>query len=243
MENIGVNESVISWMVFWITYWSLGGWLTYKMQCDKTRKIEKLNKVVFTLFYNMVWTFFASVLLSQLPLRMMTDSHIIIKIIMTYIITDIWFYHIHIMMHQKQLYWTHKLHHEFPQPYALTALYCSYYEAIFLNTFAAGLPVVVLQLSPICAYLWFFISAADSVLSHSGLNIPYIIDDYHDLHHKHFQYNYGISHLFDNIYNTRYINSMDKTENEKLELKEFSNLGNFKINGLEDIKLEGLKSE
>lgn len=226
MEVIGINEGIYCWIVFWLTYWLFGGFLSYLSHRSNIRSVNNLNKVIFTLFHNMIWTFFGTILITQIPLRMMTTAHIMIKFILTYFITETWFYHIHIMMHQRQLYWSHKTHHEFCKPYGLTALYCSPYEAIILNTCSVALPMVILQLDPFYAYLWVSLSAFDSVLSHSGYSIPYIISDYHDMHHRYFSCNYGISRFFDNIYGTSFIEP-DKIID--IGKESITHLGNFKI--------------
>ncbi len=118
---------------------------------------------------------------------------------------DIWFYHVHLMIHHPQLYTKiHKLHHhnKMTQPYALTSLYCSPFEAVFLNVFATSLGPIIFQIPPPYLYIWYFFVSLNSAATHSGLSIPYLIDGAHDIHHKTFTHNYGISIYFDWIYGT-----------------------------------------
>jgi sterol desaturase/sphingolipid hydroxylase (fatty acid hydroxylase superfamily) len=139
-------------------------------------------------------------------------------------------------MHHPQLYANlHKLHHKFKAPYALTALYCTGYESIFLNVFSTSLGCVILQIPPLFLYIWFFLVSLNSVLTHSGLKFSFLIDGTHDDHHKFFNYNYGISGYIDMIYGTCLPNITEKKEEEKKEKneeEEKTHLGNFKIDEL-----------
>ncbi|GAG60380.1 unnamed protein product [marine sediment metagenome] len=211
MNVIGPYEAFVSWGVFWTTYWVFGGILTYFFK--EKRKITNLGKVISNLLVNMVWSLFGSLILSQLPLRMLTNSYLVTKFLVVYLIADIWFYHMHIMLHQGQLYHLHKRHHEFSEPFALTGLYSDIYECIFLNTLAGGLGPVIVQLPPPYIYIWLAIISWNVLIAHSGSSMI------HDYHHSKFKYNYGISFIFDKLYGTWYI------EPEKRDI----NLGNFKI--------------
>ena len=126
--------------------------------------------------------------------------------ISTYLITEVWFYHFHLLLHHNQIYARlHKRHHKFQYPYALTALYCTGYECLLVNVISVGLGCVVFQIPEPYIYIWFFLAAVNSLLSHSGLRFPYLIDGSHDLHHEHFNYNYGLSPYLDMLYGTVYI--------------------------------------
>lgn len=227
-----MNVAINSWIIFWLTYWSVGGMLTW--YTNKFKKVERLPEVITVLITNMFWTLLGVVFLCFLPLRALTNTHIIIKLFLTYFITDIYFYHVHIMLHHPQLYSAlHKMHHSFQNNnYSLVALYCTPYEAIFLNVFAVSWGPVIFQIPPPYIYIWFNLVAFNSVFTHSGLNIPYVYDNLHDIHHKLFNYNYGTSVYLDKIYGTFWGKGKeDKNENEDehKDLKEF-HLGNFPIN-------------
>ncbi len=164
-------------------------------------------------------------MISFVPLRALVDSHIIIKLVLNYILTDIWFYHVHIMMHHPQLYVKlHKLHHKFNSTWSLTALYCTGYESIFLNVFATSLGPIIFQIPPPYLYIWYFFVSLNSLLTHSGIQISFLLDDSHDKHHKLFNYYYGVSGYLDMLYGT--------VPKEEKEEKEEITLGNFKIDEL-----------
>lgn len=228
MEVITIDVAVYSWLIFWFTYWIFGSFLSWKTHINGIRKVKDLGEVVSVVVTNMLWTLFAIILLYLCPLRAWTDAHVVVKLFLTYIFTDIWFYHFHIMIHHPQLYKKiHKLHHheKMKEPYALTALYCTPYEAMFLNVFSTSFGPVIFQLPPPYLYIWYFLIAINSVATHSGITIPYILDGNHDRHHQNYNSNYGLSIYFDWIYGTYSISN-------KLEHETFIDgkcLGNFPI--------------
>ena len=220
MEVITVNVAITSWLVFWITYWVFGSLISWRTHVTNVRKVVELKKVISVLLINMLWSLLGIIILYICPLRAMTDSHIIIKFILTYFFTDIWFYHVHLLIHHPQLYTKiHKLHHFKPmnKPYALTALYCTPYEAVILNVFSVGLGPVIFQIPPPYLYLWYLIVSLNALFSHSGLYVPYLIEENHDLHHFHYNCFYGLTVYLDWIYGTMF---QEKKE-EKATLNNF----------------------
>jgi len=198
-----LNTAIYSWIIYWFTYWIVGGFLSYIAHVNKIREISDLKDIIKVLLINMMWTFLGMVLMCFVPLRAMIETHIVVKLFLTYLVTDIWFYHVHIMLHQGQIYpYLHKLHHHFQFPTSLAALYCTGYEAIFLNVVSVSLGPVIFELPPLYLHIWFFIVALNSVLSHSGITIPFLTDNYHDLHHSHYNCNYSISPFLDKLYGT-----------------------------------------
>ena len=203
MEDLTFENAIWSWGIFWISYWISGIYLSYKAHVAKLRIVTDLYKIINCLLLNMIWTFIGTVTIFYLPLKLTVNPNIIIKIILINLITELWFYHAHIMVHQGQLYKRiHKRHHEFTKPYALTALYCSGYEAVFCNLFAVGIGPVILNLNSYVLYFWFALVAINSTFSHSGFRLGWLMDGSHDIHHIQFKYNYGTLGLFDWIYGT-----------------------------------------
>ena len=220
MEVININVAITCWVVFWITYWISGILLTWKAHVDGKRKVTHLSEVVSNLIVNMMWSLFAVIILTFLPLRAWTDSHILIKLVGTYIVTDVYFFHVHIMLHQSQLYKPlHKLHHKFQAPFAIAALYSTGYEMVILNTFAGGLGPIIFQLPSPYLYIWFVITSLNAVCTHSGYTFSFLIDGEHDYHHVSFKYNYGVSNFLDKLYGT-YRDPLVEYENKKKELEE-----------------------
>lgn len=201
MEQLTFEDAMYSWGVFWLIYWISGIYLSWKG--NKKRPVVKLTKVVNCLGLNMMWTFLGTIFLFYLPIRIETDVNIVIKLLICNVITEIWFFHIHIMVHHPQLYQRiHKLHHEFSHPFGLTAMYCTGYEAVFCNLFAVALGPVMLNISGAYLYTWFGLVAINSTVTHSGFTIGWLIDGSHDIHHQTFKYNYGTYSILDRIYGT-----------------------------------------
>ena len=201
MGDLTFETAVYSWFVFWVTYWISGTYLSYKAR--EIRPVKHLSVVLNNLVMNMVWTFLGSIVIFYTPIRLVTTLNIVNKLILCNLITEIWFYHIHLLVHHPQLYQQyHKRHHEFTQPYALTALYCTGYEAVVCNVFAAGLGPVMLEVGSPYIYIWFVLVAVNSTFTHSGLRLGWLMDGSHDIHHETFKYNYGTLTLFDRIYGT-----------------------------------------
>ena len=188
------------WAIYWSVYWILGTSLTFHN--EKERPPEKLEKVVSTLFVNMIWTIFGCYIISICPIRFFQDYNVPVKILVMYIATDIAFYHVHRAMHWYKWYrYLHKQHHEFRYSYALVAMYCSPWEAVVLNLWCTSLWPMIVQLPAPYLQLWFFLLSVNSVISHSGLNFYGLHYDYHHIYYK---YNYGISYYLDWLYGTLY---------------------------------------
>jgi len=242
MDNININVAIYSWITFWLTYWIIGGSLSWYTHRINFRKMERLGEVVTILLINMFWSLFGVIFLCFMPLRALTDSHVLLKFILSYFLTDLYFYHVHIMLHHPQLYSKiHKMHHTFQNnSYALIALYCTPYEAVVLNVFSVALGPVIFQIPAPYIYLWFSLVAFNTIFTHSGLTIPYLIENFHDLHHKLFTYNYGTNIYLDWIYGTYYsqlevaakLENLSKDSNKdsnKEDIKDGYNLKNFPI--------------
>lgn len=205
MDVIDLNVAINCWIVFWVTYWSFGISISLYTHFKHIRPVINCFSVCLTLLCNMIYSLLTVITLTFLPLRAMTDYNIFIKLFLTYIITDVWFYHMHVFSHHPKLYKKlHKLHHyEFMnKPYALTALYCSWFDCIFINVFSVGLGCIIFQIGSPYIYIWFFTVSLNSLLSHSGLIIFYLIDDYHDNHHITNNKNFGLTPYLDYLYGT-----------------------------------------
>lgn len=201
MSELTFEDSIYSWVIFWLVYWVTGIYLSWKGNAN--RPVKKLSKVLNNLWQNMVWTFLGTIFIFYIPIRLKTDFNVVIKFLLCNLITEIWFYHIHLMVHHPQLYKKfHKKHHEFRYPYALTAMYCTGYEAVFCNLFAVGLGPVMLGIPSYYLYVWFALVALNSTFTHSGFRLGWLMDGSHDIHHETFKYNYGTLTLFDRIYGT-----------------------------------------
>lgn len=109
---------------------------------------------------------------------------------------DFMFYHIHRLLHWKKLYFIHKLHHTWTKPIPCESIYASYTENVLVNFLPILLSALIVRLNMYYFYVWVLLTTFITLVSHSGGNTQ------HDLHHKYFNVNYGVSPLFDIIYGT-----------------------------------------
>jgi sterol desaturase/sphingolipid hydroxylase (fatty acid hydroxylase superfamily) len=125
--------------------------------------------------------------------------HSVRSLLITLALLELWFYHVHRLLHLPAFYRWHRQHHEFERPFALAALYGSTVEFLLLNVAAVFLgPWLTYMPMPLmCVYL--AVVGADVAIGHSGHH-PYAT--FHDRHHVSFKYNYGVFYLFDALYGT-----------------------------------------
>ena len=179
------------------------------------RKIVNLREVLRILFCNMFWSLLGVVGLYFCPLRALTDTHVVVKMFLVFFTMELWFYHVHVLFHHPQLYSRiHKIHHykDMVFPYALTAVYGTAYELIFLNIFSVSLGITIFQPPVWFVYFWYILVAANTTLAHSGLQVPFFVDNYHDMHHTNFSTNYGLTSYLDWLYGTAHYEQIEAKE-------------------------------
>lgn len=209
---ITFENAFYSWFIFWIFYWISGTFLTWKAHNEDLVVITKLDIVIQVLFVNMIWTFFGTVIIFYLPLKIIVENYILnfilsfnfVKFILCMFITDFWFFHIHAMCHCSFLYKKiHAKHHEFNNEnmYALVGMYSSGYESIVCNLFSASIGPIILELDTLYLYIWFALVGINSTFSHSGFTYGWLFDGTHGEHHKS-RKNLGTMTLFDTLYGT-----------------------------------------
>jgi len=115
------------------------------------------------------------------------------------------FYFVHRVMHPwriegvpdvgKFLYRkVHSLHHKSYNPTAFSGTSMHVVEATLYYS-AGMLPVLFAGLHPVVALAWIIDCAVGAWLGHDGFQWPGSGDYFHHLHHKHFDCNYGASHV------------------------------------------------
>jgi sterol desaturase/sphingolipid hydroxylase (fatty acid hydroxylase superfamily) len=121
-------------------------------------------------------------------------------------ISGIYFYIIHYGMHKNKIIYKyiHKLHHKWTKPFAISALAVHPLELIVVNLITVSIPTILLPYTHVIwIYIYFYLSIINVLTSHCGWID--ITNGFHDLHHKHFNCNYGIEmpiiHM-DKIFNT-----------------------------------------
>lgn len=113
------------------------------------------------------------------------------------LLTDIWFFAAHRLMHTKMLYRRiHKIHHKFTAPEAICGVYCHPVEMVVVNAASMMVGPVVLGSHPAIWGLWGVIATSSVTISHSGYGpggpLPGATG-LHDRHHEEFNCNYGVA--------------------------------------------------
>ncbi len=116
------------------------------------------------------------------------------------VLTDVFFYVMHRVVHIKPLYkHIHAMHHDFKIPIAVAALYAHPLEHIFVNILIAVAPLFVVRANFIVAVLWTAIASVNTVVAHSATKK----DQPHGLHHRYYNCNYGVGlFLMDHVFGT-----------------------------------------
>ena len=117
-------------------------------------------------------------------------------IIMTLFFTDFFFYSIHSLMHWSWIYqYFHKKHHQIIAPIGFSAVYMTPTDFLIGNCLPAFLPLYLLGAHGLTIKIWIALTTLNTILiSHSGFNN---LSDFHDIHHSHFNRNFGINLYMD----------------------------------------------
>lgn len=124
----------------------------------------------------------------------------IINIFLWLCISDLIFYNVHRLLHTKQLYFIHSIHHEYRYTHGIGAIYAHPIEFVLNNIVALVLPIYFIGIPLYQGYLIMVFSTFYTVvISHGG----FIKDQDHLIHHQKYKYNYGLF-IMDNIFRTNY---------------------------------------
>jgi hypothetical protein len=133
------------------------------------------------------------------------NSILIIKYLLTPLLLDISFYIAHRLFHTSLLYKYHKTHHELITPIGIGAFYMSAVEFYFGIMIPIFIPLFILGFKNIHLHIWIIILIGNAIFrSHSNTQN---LSEFHNDHHIHFKYNYGIDIFMDYIFNTKYFNT------------------------------------
>ena len=124
-------------------------------------------------------------------------------ILVAYVLTDCFFFFFHKLMHTRLLYKKfHKKHHEITAPIGISAIYTTITDLYLGNLLPIGSPMFILSSHPHTIKFWIAMSAINTVvLAHSGFKW---LSDFHDYHHKAFNWNFGSNVFMDLLFKTKY---------------------------------------
>jgi methylsterol monooxygenase len=141
--------------------------------------------------------------LDTLPSLATTLKHILV----CYLVSDIWFYHSHRILHHPFLYkHVHKTHHEWTAPFSLMSLYNHPVDHVFGNQGSLSMGVLLMGSPLPVMWLWICIMLAQTIVDHCGYHLPlHSSPEFHDFHHLKFHTSYGMASgtgIWDWLYGT-----------------------------------------
>ena len=123
--------------------------------------------------------------------------------------TDVFFYTIHYMFHNKYLYYYHKIHHTYKYTYGMGAIYAHPIEFFLANLVPVALPMFIFGIPLwLCDRIVFFATFYTITISHGGFKTT--LGASHLNHHLKFKYNYGLLKM-DKVMGTKYLEESQST--------------------------------
>ena len=127
----------------------------------------------------------------------------VIQLAVCYFFAELSFWTTHYIAHHPTLYKrVHSLHHMYPRPIGLVAIYCSHWEMLIVNLPLSVVMPIILQMHPLINSIWSCGLMFYIVMIHCGHNLipKWILDsNYHDRHHLTSKGNYG-SYILDQLF-------------------------------------------
>lgn len=192
-----MHDSIIAWFTFWAVYWLAEGIFPADERSYNIVPRREVEKVVAR---NMLLSLpYGYIMWNILPdISEFVFESPYLRLILSLIIMDGWFYLAHRTLHHPKFYRWHKQHHKFNIPYPLVAVYCSPVEALLCDVTAMGLPPMLLKMSGLELELWMSFAALHSLLIHSLTSHGRD----HNIHHGKNIGNFGLLSVFDRIFGT-----------------------------------------
>lgn len=215
-----IYYTFIYWLIFNLVYYlsSLVLFLIDYYFLFRKQKIQKKNwdyimdtyklclipVLVNSFFFAVFPTFVLSIFQNILNLEF-SYLRMFINIILGTLLTDVFFFHGHKLLHHPKLYkHFHKKHHEITSPIGFSALYMTVVDLYVGNIFPVFIPMIIISAHPYTIMVWIFMTTFNTVfLAHSGFKH---MAEFHDYHHKNFNKNFGTDVFMDRIYGTYFDN-------------------------------------
>lgn len=211
------------WLAHWLTYFIFSAMLpSSKTIISSTRSTANMtiNKLYLNLLTNICFTASIIPFISKLPVLIDNVNESILATMFRYtiliLLSEITLYYGHRLLHFKYFYEWHKDHHAYTKPCAIAALYVSIQEMIMLNPLWIMIIYRIFDYSQLEIIIISILLSMNIVKDHSGIDfnnsLPFIFrnkiikffldNDYHDLHHRYLNVNYGNFQFLDYFHNT-----------------------------------------
>jgi sterol desaturase/sphingolipid hydroxylase (fatty acid hydroxylase superfamily) len=192
---ISISEYILSYIIFNFTYWSTCYW------CLKYDDIGMVYSSLNTVFNNVVYRSIPFIIIIGfiIPNIEFNLFRTITHLIIFFMTIDLCLFTTHYLSHCGFLYKYHKIHHKYNYPSSITALYTHWFDLYFNNFLPVIIVPIILQSDWITTMIWLIYVTFNAVyISHSRMSI----DNTHLIHHKYFNYNYGVGMYMDKIFRT-----------------------------------------
>ena len=153
-------------------------------------KLKQYTEILPTVLFNsFVLVPLCSIPFSYILPQEFNISYFLLTFMLSYIMSDIFFYIAHRIMHIPLLYkWSHKQHHKYKLTVGIEALYLHWFDLYFGNILPFYLPLLILKWDLISSCIWTIIIVSRSVYVHGTTKNDHLT------HHKLFVYNYSNSY-------------------------------------------------
>jgi len=220
---LSIYELYHGWLTFWSVYFIGSSLFPSSKSVSRPSACISDKKLITNLATNVVATAFTIPIISFIPPLIDISTNHPLCYIMRYgslfLISEIWLYYFHRLLHHKYFYRWHKDHHAFIHPHALAGLYCSPVEMIIVNQLSISIPLQILNYSYYEVIVFTALIAINVLKGHSGLRfyltpntlankiILFLFDNkVHDLHHEFLNVNYGNFYILDYLHDTVKLN-------------------------------------
>jgi sterol desaturase/sphingolipid hydroxylase (fatty acid hydroxylase superfamily) len=179
--------------MYWLSYW-----VSYFYFSFREDDILKFKVSIYKLYSVLLLNMFLSYWIHPCHIIIYLPNNnlsYLLRWVLAAIISDIWIYTTHRLLHTPLLYEYHKMHHLYQEPHASAGLYAHPVEFIFNNYLGMIIPLSIISHQELMLFETAFV-AYDIVRSHIDKN------NYHGLHHLHNNCNYGFLFLSDYIFDT-----------------------------------------
>lgn len=144
----------------------------------------------------------APLLSAHIRLLLAVAATVVWRLWLVYAVSQVYFYCAHRFVHSSPFLFrhVHGMHHTIADPFALSTLYCSISETVFLNLGAVLAGPVLLGPDLFTNCLWMALAGTYTPLAHAGHGSAAV---YHHRHHMHMSVNFG-SPVLDALFGTDY---------------------------------------
>lgn len=186
---------------FWITYFLCCYYFDFYASKNNRETNTDLSNIdphlladlVYIISQNIIISFPTAFILSKLISPILYTEYLVLRIIVSLLTAETWFYHVHRLFH-KYFYKYHYTHHKYVQIYAALAVYCSKSEMIFVNLMASSLGPLLTGMTELETCIWVIFLAINTTWAHDGdLNN-------HLIHHRLIHKNYSFLGIWDRFY-------------------------------------------